>query len=119
MCCTRLRACNHDRKIHRLLRVLLTCGCEPPPARSAGPGLFGAPPDSAGSSDLQNRTAPGGTPAWTARWSDPAAAGWTCTGSRRLPPAAAARRAGLISDSITMTVCSHNKSRLFIIKLRF
>lgn len=65
-----------------------TCGCEPPPAHSAGPGPLAVPPGSAGSWRLLNPTAPGETPGWTARWFGLAAAGWTCRGCRRLPPAA-------------------------------
>lgn len=64
----------------------LTCGCEPPPAHSAGPERLGAPPDFADSSGLLSPTSPGEKPGWTARWFDLATAGWTCTSSHRLPP---------------------------------
>lgn len=66
----------------------VTCGFEPPPAHSAGPEPLWAPPDSAGSWDPLSLTSPGEKPGLTARWFDPAAAGWTYTGSHHLPPVA-------------------------------
>lgn len=69
----------------------VTCGSEPLPAHSAGPEPLWAPPGSADSSGLLSPTSRGGKPGSTARWFDPAAAGWTCTGSHRPPPATTGR----------------------------
>lgn len=77
---------NSDHPWSGIRFLSVTCGSAPPPARSADPEPPAAPPHSAGSPRRTSPTAPGGTPGSTARWFDPAAAGWTSTSSRRLPP---------------------------------